>query len=272
MNTTTNPQKAIEKIYSLTPMQKGILFHSLENDLSRAYVEQLVVDMEGELDIPALQNAYGHVVHRHSSLRTVFVFGEIDKPRQVVLSSIRPDFTEVTLPAGWQGLEQWLDKDIQRGFDLVKGPLSRITILKSGERQYKFVWTFHHIIFDGWCNGIFFSELFGSYSAFRKGSQPDLGPVQPYGRYIQWLERQDLAPALRFWKENIGDYTGQVTFPGHASLPGEFPAAFGEHILRFSEKKTSDIASLCRSYKVTAAGFFQAAWGVLLSITAIRTM
>src|SRR5262245_62561747 len=74
----------VESIYELSPMQQGMLFHSLRSPQSGMYVEQMSCALRGPLDVTGFEQAWRQVMNRHSALRTSFHWKEMDKPLQVV--------------------------------------------------------------------------------------------------------------------------------------------------------------------------------------------
>ncbi len=76
----------ISKIYGLSPMQEGMLFHSLMDSASSAYFEQLTFTLTGELDIGLLEKSFNHLIKRYDIFRTVFLYEKLKSPRQVVLN------------------------------------------------------------------------------------------------------------------------------------------------------------------------------------------
>src|SRR5437588_881130 len=80
-----NPDStAIEDIYPLSPMQRGLLFHSLYTHGKDMYIEQLSCTLRGNLNVFALERAWQFIVDRHPILRTAFVWEDLDEPVQIV--------------------------------------------------------------------------------------------------------------------------------------------------------------------------------------------
>jgi hypothetical protein len=84
--------KNIEDIYELSPMQQGMLFHTLFSPESGEYFDQITCTINGDFDAAAWQRAWQQAFDRHSILRTAFFWERLEKPLQVV-------FRQVELPA-----------------------------------------------------------------------------------------------------------------------------------------------------------------------------
>ncbi len=93
-------------------------------------------------------------------------------------------------------LKTFAAKDKAQGFNLSEDELLRVSILCTGEDSFRLLWSFHHIVMDGWCVPLITQEVFEHYFALLEGRAPQLAEVQPYSRYIEWLEQQDEAAAV----------------------------------------------------------------------------
>jgi surfactin family lipopeptide synthetase C len=79
----------IEDMYPLSPMQQGMLFHTLQSPDSGVYVEQMSCTLRGELDVRAFRRAWQRLVDRHTVLRTAFNWSRREEPFQVVYRRVR---------------------------------------------------------------------------------------------------------------------------------------------------------------------------------------
>jgi aryl carrier-like protein len=118
----------IEELYPLSPMQQGMLFHTLYAPEAGVYVEQVVCQLQGPLDVVAFQQAWQQVVDRHPILRTAFVWDEGSGPLQVVLQARSVgvpfrllDWRVVAKGEREERLERWLREDRVSGFVLAQG-------------------------------------------------------------------------------------------------------------------------------------------------------
>jgi len=164
----------IENIYPLSPVQQGLLFHTVYDPESGDYVEQLICKLHNALDLTAFRRAWQQIIERHQSLRTSFHWEGLSEPMQVVHQGVTLPWHQYdwrTLPPGQQE-ERWqklLREDRRRGFDLTQSPLMRLTLIRMGEDSYRFVWSHHHILLDGWCMPLLMRELLLLYEAYQIG-------------------------------------------------------------------------------------------------------
>ena len=189
--------------YPLSPIQEGMLFHSLYAHRSGVDVEQMVCTLSEPIDAAAMERAWQAVANRHTALRTSFQWEGRTSPVQQVHGCAAVPFHSVD----WRGfdpnqqrdrLDSYLRTDRRRAFDLSRAPLLRIALFRRRDAEYWLVWTFHHGILDGRSFPVLLKEVFAFHEAFRDGRSIDPGPVRPYRQYIDWLERQNAAEAEHF--------------------------------------------------------------------------
>src|SRR5688572_6438112 len=135
-NVAVAPQ--VESIYPLSPMQQGMLFHSLSAPDSGVYFEQLSCELRGSLDLEAFRVAWQRVMDRHAILRTAFDWESLDEPVQVVLRGLSlpldlQDWRHLTAEKQRIQLEAFLRGSQERGFDFGSAPLFRLSLWRLAE-------------------------------------------------------------------------------------------------------------------------------------------
>ncbi|KAE8559798.1 non-ribosomal peptide synthetase [Paenibacillus polymyxa] len=259
----------IENIYSLTPMQKGMWFHSALDRQTAAYFEQTRFTMRGALDVQLFERSWMELAKRHLVLRANFVKGPAGEPLQIIYRDKPVGFEyEELLHLQADEKQTYLDKkaedDKLRGFDLEHDALVRVTILRTEEQSYHVLWSFQHILMDGWCLPQLTQELFETYSALASGKQPAGDKGSDYGAYIEWLEKQDDQAASGYWTAFLAGYEGQTVLPGQKEPApnGRFTA---DHVTAELGKDLSErMDRVAKQRLVTVNTLLQAAWGVML--------
>ncbi|MEW9702943.1 amino acid adenylation domain-containing protein, partial [Paenibacillus sp. SI8] len=258
----------MENVYALTPLQKGMLFHSLLEPQSGAYFEQATFDLEGTFHIEAFKQSLDFLVQRHHILRTNFYVGLGDQPLQVVFKERKSGFAYEDL-RGMGKAEQaayvadFTKKDKTQGFALGQDALMRVSVLQTGDQSYRFIWSFHHILMDGWCLSLMTGEVFGSYFDFLKQQQPELAPVTPYSQYIEWLDKQNGEEAATYWATYLTGYEQQTLLPKVIQdKQGEYAAE--KLIGMLSKELTAGLNLTAKQHQVTINTLMQTAWGIVL--------
>ncbi|WP_281944515.1 condensation domain-containing protein, partial [Paenibacillus tyrfis] len=155
-------------------------------------------------------------------------------------------------------------EDKARGFDLTKDTLMRVSILRTGEETLRFIWSFHHIVMDGWCLSLVTQEVFGTYFALREQKQPELAPVMPYSSYIEWLERQDSEEASWYWSEYLAGYEQQTLLPTEKRQRKMEGYAAEEQTCIVGRELTERMNQVARRHQVTMNTVLQTVWGIVL--------
>jgi amino acid adenylation domain-containing protein/non-ribosomal peptide synthase protein (TIGR01720 family) len=268
----SNKSKNIESIYPLSPMQEGMLFHTLEEPESGVYFEQFSFTIHGNLDVSAFELAWCQVVKRHPALRTLFVWKNHKKLLQVVRKSVNLpwtnlDWRELSPVEQEHQLEVLLQADRNKGFELDKAPLMRIALIQLAAKTYKFVWSNHHLLTDGWCLPIIYKEVFAFYEANKKGFDLHLSATRPYSDYIAWLQQQDQSKAEAYWREALEGFTAPTPLVVDRTIESnsEQKKTHLKHELHLSAITTATLKSLAQKHHLTVSTFVQGAWALLLS-------
>ncbi len=172
-------KKNIESILALTPMQEGMLFHYLKEPQSQLYFEQLSLEITGEIHKTTFEKTWNNVIQTNEMLRAVFRWQKMENPVQLILKKhkIQPiyfDHSGGTTQNREQHIkeqhEQIKTKDRQKKFNLQEVPF-RVTLCKFAEKRYEMIISNHHIIYDGWSNGIILKEFFETYNGLSTGKE-----------------------------------------------------------------------------------------------------
>ncbi|HEX6288830.1 MAG TPA: amino acid adenylation domain-containing protein [Herpetosiphonaceae bacterium] len=262
----------IEDIYPLSPVQQGMLFHTVYEPASSIYVEQFVCTLFGALDTARLRLAWQRVLDRHAALRTVFVWEGVKQPLQIVRREATLPWQEYDwrdMPAAEQlrRLEAVMQQDRSQPFVLPHAPLMRLTVIRMAEHDYQLIWSFHHLVLDGWCLPLIMRELLACYDALCHSREPHLPPIQPYRTYIGWLQQQDMERARRFWQQALEGFQPHPLLVGDqpsVDAPASQPTLATEQ-LQVSPEVLSRLESFVTTYQVTLNTLIQGAWALLLS-------
>lgn len=266
-NYDKNSQQNIENIFPLTPLQEGLLFQGLLAKEQDPYVVQNTVRLRGQIDSEVLKRAMWLVAERHVNLRSAFLERrETGQAVQIVLRSFEIPWTTIDL----SGLDansrddevlRLLREDSMQRFDMGAGPLLRCMLLRLDKDSHQFVFTYHHIILDGWSLNVVLDELFYIYRA--NCDTTALADVTPYREYLEWLRRQDLPDARRAWQESLGGLDGATRISRsnsarNFSVPEVIAISIGSEL-------TARLEEVAQANDITMNFLVQGIWGVLVS-------
>ncbi|MDQ0418593.1 amino acid adenylation domain-containing protein [Croceifilum oryzae] len=259
-------------IYGLSPLQKGMLFHTLydqEDDHSFSYIVQVGFLLGGRLEVDTFEKAWTHVMNHHEILRSVFVWEEVDQPLQAVYQSLplsihRKDWSSLPPEKREKKLSQFLTEDRRQGFSLDEAPLMRITAIKEAEEETRIIWTHHHILLDGWSVSLVMSEVMEVYLKLIKGETLDHSKPLPYKRYIQWINKQDRKKAEQFWTEELKGFHAPTPLAMERSDHGQ-AQGYQENVYQLSEERSETLQEWARTNQLTLNTLVQGAWAYLMS-------
>ncbi|MED1422470.1 amino acid adenylation domain-containing protein [Bacillus altitudinis] len=258
----------VQDMYYLSPMQEGMLFHTLHHQEKGFYVEQMDMNVKGTLRSDLLEKSMNIIVERYDIFRTVFLHEKVKRPVQVVLKN-RPfqldivDIQDLSESEQLERIDRFKQKDQLRGFDLSKDLLMRASVFQTGPSSYRWIWSYHHILLDGWCFGLVVQELFAIYHALLHDIPYRLEPVKPYKEYIQWLEKQDKQASLEYWTQSLAGFEGQSTFKEQRKQTNEHE--LGEIEWAMSKEETAALSELALQQNATLSSALQSIWSILLS-------
>lgn len=262
----------IESIYPLSPMQEGMLFHTLMNPGTGIYVMQNRYLLEGELNYEAFVQAWEVVFDRHPVLRTSFVWKSQKRPLQAVQKRVEVPIVSLD----WRGqsrreqiekLDAELDRELRTGFDFAKASLMRLWLIRLTDDRYQFVHSFHHILLDEWCISLLLMDFLGHYGSLVRGESVTREKPRPYRDYIAWIQKQNINTAETFWRGYLKNFPTPTPLP-YDRLPeglADQNEDAADHCLYLSAETSATLVELAQRHRLTVNTFFQAAWALLLS-------
>ncbi|RAL25792.1 non-ribosomal peptide synthetase [Thermoflavimicrobium daqui] len=258
----------VEKVYDLSPMQEGMLYHSLLQENTEMYFQQVTFSIQGDLDIHVFEQSIQQLIQRHDILRTNFVYQKIKKPQQVVLDHRKvivhyEDLSNQSDEAFMQFMQSFLVDDRRAGFNLRKDVLMRFAIFKRADQNFRLVWSYHHILLDGWSIGIIMNELLQIYLSLKKQQPIQFEKVKPYQEFIKWLDVRDNRKSLNYWKQYLQGYQYRPLIPMKPSQV-QTPDQYKTVTFTLDEEMTESLIHLGKKHHITLNTLFQAIWGVLL--------
>ncbi|MGR4879945.1 amino acid adenylation domain-containing protein [Streptomyces sp. LARHCF249] len=261
----------VEDIHPLTPMQAGMLFHTLADPASPTYFEQMTYVLEGVADPDLLAAAWQRTADQLGVLRAHVVWEGVDRPLMVVrrraaLPVERLDWRGASEREREQALAELLAAERARGLDLSAAPLMRLALIRLTESSVRVVCSFHHLLLDGWSAFSVLTQTHSGYGALAAGDEAAAPARQPFRAYVEWLERQDPVQAESYWRERLAGAEGPTALPYDRSPRASHSArSTGRLASRLSPAASEALFAFARSRRLTVNTLVQAAWALLLS-------
>ncbi|MFE9062442.1 non-ribosomal peptide synthase/polyketide synthase [Streptomyces violaceusniger] len=263
--------RAVEDIYPLTPTQAGMLFHGLMDPESDTYVNQVQLTLTGARDPQALGTAWRHTVDANPILRTHLVWADTPEPLQVVtrgakLRIVHHDWTERSEEWREAELLRMLAEDRAEGIDLATAPLMRLALIRLSADEVRIVWTFHHVLLDGWSAAQVFDEVCERYAALITGRAPVVAARRPFREYLGWLGEQDTAEAERYWRTALAGFASPTELPrDRPASEAHRTASSGSHRVSLGAEESALLRTTAQRGGLTMNTVVQGAWALLLS-------
>lgn len=256
----------ITDIYPATGMQQGLLFHSeLE---AGAYVSQMQLAFEKEINLTYFQNAWQQLVNRHDIFRTAFVTADSGRLLQLVQKEAMLDWRQIDLTHLESKIQQdeinrLRIKDKTNGFNVSIAPLMRVTVFILAQDRYQMLWSHHHALTDGWCLPLIFNEVMQHYQSQLNQMSVILAEPKAYRNYVAWLHQQDSCKAEKFWRGQLETITTPTPLPGDWN--SNRTSQNKSYDILLNEEDTAALVNTTKACRTTVNIALQAAWSYLLA-------
>jgi acyl carrier protein len=240
---------------------------------SSVYIVPTILKITGQFNLAAFKQSLDEVIRRHETLRTTFAMKE-GKPVQVIapaqsLELPVIDLSDLPLTEREVAVEAYIVEEIQRPFDLTRGPLLRATLLQLGVQEHVLLFAMHHIVSDDWSKGVLIREVAALYEAFSQGLPSPLPERSlQYADFAhwqrEWLTGEVLETQLAYWRRQLSGTLTPLELPTDRPRPAS-PSFRGAHIpVRLSSDLTEKLKKLSRREGATLFMTLLAAFKTLL--------
>jgi len=261
---------SIEDITALTPMQEGLLYHYRSGRDEDSYAQQLSIRFTGELRIEAVRAAWRHVAKANEMLRTVFRWEKLEHPVQIVLREpnikvAERNCTALSAEERERLVAQAMEEERRKPADPASEPI-RVLVCALDERSFEMIVSWHHILFDGWSNGIVLKEFMQAYDACLAGEEPQLARKTRFREFVTWHQRADRESDRAYWGgefAGIGD-RALLPFRSGAAVEANRRRLPGSYASPFETETVARLTEYARGAGVTAATVLYAVWALLL--------
>nr|BAX90000.1 Non-ribosomal peptide synthetase [Kibdelosporangium sp. AK-AA56] len=260
------PVADADEVLPLTPLQEGLLFHTVYDDGGPdVYTVHTVLELAGSLDQERLRAAAQALLVRHPHLGASFHQRPSGRPIQVISGAVAVPWTQVDL-SGLDAAERNREWDRllageQHRFDPAVPPLLRMLLVRWAPEHHRLVLTNHHILLDGWSMPILVRELLALY----RDPEPSALPrPTAFREFLAWLGRQDRAAAEASWRNALAGLD-EPTLLAATGRRGATAERQGTVTVGLAEDTTAALVALTRKHGLTLGTVVQGVWGLLLA-------
>jgi hypothetical protein len=260
---------AIERAFPLTPLQEGMLYHTIRDPAEGVFHIHCTAVLDGTLVQGRFVRAWELAIARHAALRTFFTWERRERPLQVVRTHATLPITvhdwravsEADRERSWQEL---LGRDRTRGFALSEAPLIRLTLVHAAGLRHWLLWSMHHAIVDGWSALLVLDEVMRDYERLGRDDDVAASVAPTFDRFVGWLEGQDATRDEAFWRATLAGSPGAVALPGGRRAP-VLSAARRKATHRLSVEETHRLQMVAARNGVTVNTLVMGAWAIMLA-------
>ncbi|WDF58187.1 amino acid adenylation domain-containing protein [Flavobacterium sp. KACC 22758] len=266
-----NQDNNVEDIYELSPLQQGFYYHWLADHSSPMYFEQMVYTINAEtLSIENCKQAFDDLISRYSILRTSFTNSFGDQTLQIVHKNVESNFSYQKMEKNdSETIEQYIERikteDKAQGFNFEQPSLMRLKIIEVERNKYVFIWSYHHILMDGWCMSILINDFSIILSAVSTNEDAALPVALKYSEYIKWLSKVNKEVSLEYWKKYLNGLENVIDLPFKKKTKSGTNFEIKHFKVNIEGALYQDVMRYCQETGVTLNVFVQGVWGYLLS-------
>ncbi|WP_436498502.1 amino acid adenylation domain-containing protein [Actinokineospora sp. HUAS TT18] len=250
----------VADILPLTPMQAGMVFHGLSQSGTGAYFQQTSFVLDAVSDPAALAAAWQHVVDRTPILRSAVHWQDVPEPVLVVHDHVAVPITILD----WTGadraanLADLLAADRETGFDLDHAPLMRLTIARLSPTEVQVLWTFHHVLLDGWSVFGVLADVAAAHAGTPLPDRPD------FAEYPRWIAGQ--GDGEEHWRRVLADVSAPTPLPFDRPRSSVAqPTTSARTGIALSVEETAALYDFAKAQGLTPGTVVQGAWALLLA-------
>ena len=255
-------------VLPLTPLQQGMLHATAHAEHEHQYIIQTAFELSGVLDEARWYQCWQHIWQSHSLLRSCFVGLSSAHPVQQASEGLLMPWLQSDWRTKAPDYMQWLADERDDLSRLEGQNLMRFSLIRLGETEWRFVWSYHHALLDGWSKGLLLKQVFTDYEQGVNSYEFD--QQTPFSDYTRWLHSRDTSGAMAWWEAHLSSFTTPNHLP---QLKGHVDANHTNEKRRtmLSSDVLERLAAYSREKGVTASTVMQAVWGVLVGkLTAVE--
>ena len=267
---TRKRHEGISAIYRLSGLQEGMLFHGLYDGEVAAYLEQFTCDLS-QVNTGLLQESWKLLLQRHTILRSSFDYESLGMPVQCVHEKVTLPFQVVDLRQHSPEIQQaeitlFIAEDLKKGIDFKKPPLMRISLLQTGEDTFFMVWTYHHILLDGWSMSVLMEELLAYYELLANGQEVKITEQDKYEDYIRYIESRGIGAQEEYWRTYMQGVEAGSLLPFIQTPEGSTRGAgiFKEELLVLDQQIKEKADAYIKVAGLTLNTLIQGVWAFIL--------
>ena len=257
----------VDSVFPLTELQSGMLLPHLKSPADDIGFLQVQVTLKGTLNVSDLIEVWDRMTATYELLRTTVHWGKIKQHVQVVHKEVEVDINyqdcqNLSQIEAENKINEFLKADRESGLNLSEAPCWRLTLFKTGPETHRFIWSCHHILFDGWSGLELLSKMRNGYNQLKQGNDVFFNEVPPFQTYCRWLKQQPETIAARYWRAQFKELGEPKLLVGKYM----FHAEKFETVSLISDTFSTDrLQEISRSFQITPSTLLFGTWALIVS-------
>ncbi|AXG70693.1 linear gramicidin synthase subunit D [Kordia sp. SMS9] len=267
----TSVKAVTEDIYKLAPRQKWMYEQQHGISQKRNFSQSSYRLKNVGLSKEKIQLAYQKLLSKHAVLRTSFknIEGDVYQVVNKDVSNVNLTFIKIPTTNNETEIATFIKKikseEIQQQFDFTSPALMRLKFIEIQKDTYELIWSFHHIILDGWSIGLLIQDFMQMLLSNTENIHQQKENSVAFSNYINWVEMVDAKKSLNYWSNYLANYTKTVVLPSNTLKEPKRAEIMHKQTLKISDVFVKEIKEVCAKYSITQNIFMQGVWGYLLS-------
>lgn len=266
-----NPAKnlEIEDISDLIPMEEVMYNATTYGKGITPYFHYRTFTIENDINLELYNKTFNILIDKYDILRSVYdnstSVGIVRIAYKHMPSEIHyEDVSNLSPEEAENYFQEFVLKDAEKGYDLAKENLTRVTIIKTGEERYRGVWSNHHLILDGWSKIILVREFMKYLNMLKENTPFELERGIPFSKYVKWYKNQDLKEVYHYFENMLDGYDVKKLVPLSKGAVVDDVYTQGNVNVVLNEELTSRLLKIAKIKKSTLSSILRGAWAIFL--------
>ncbi|MCP4176913.1 MAG: amino acid adenylation domain-containing protein, partial [bacterium] len=256
----------VESISNLTSLQEGMLFHYTKNSEKDSYLIRLFLNVKGDFSYNVFCETWNKLSLQNEVLRTIFRWEGLKTPVQIVLKQkqLPCEYIDVShQEIAFEDAKEYISEfHSNNDINLTDNPFY-LSVYKINRNEFTIEIKYHHILYDGWSNGIILSEFFEVYHSILNNKPVTFKPKVRFNEYIKEINKVQKKDINSFWQNHLLDYSLIPAFSDKIEESAELPI-FCDINYSLSNDLNAKINDYSAKNHVSVASILYTSWGILL--------
>lgn len=255
-------QNSIKSFNKLSSLQFGMLFESMED--KKLFVNQLLIKNIYNED--CIREAIKILGMNHPFLTCNILYEKVSEPR-IVFFENRSIFFQKINCKNTSEMNDILNDELNCFGSIQRDSLFRVKIVTTEDNKTYLIWTYHHIILDGWSVDLLFKEFIDIWHSLIQGHEYECEKnqeIDDYREFISRIENLDKVEHIKYWKNVLSGFDNYNILPFMKRKNGKINSS-NSCTYVYDDGIVSKLVSLAHKFNITVSNILETVWGLVLA-------